>query len=225
MNNVKLYDVTTGKEKASVAIDAWRPYPTALAFSPDGRYLAVNNDKGVQLFNLPQLVGGEMPNQRAEFPRLWDGLASGDSAMAYRSWCRLVAAGPDTVTFLHERMKPVAEVPPDQLARLIEQLGNRRYRIRQQAALELERLGEAAETQLKKALADTSSLDLQRNLETLLATLAEPRQERALDVLESIGSVAARRFLEKLAGGMHGARLTVDAKRAIGRLAEREGQR
>src|SRR5262245_48498024 len=179
-NCVKLYDVATGQEQASPDITTRRPYPTALAFSPDGRLLAVNAEDGVQLLNLPQLGGGPKRVPSSALPSLWDELASADSATAYRASCRLVLAGSETVNFLHDKLRPVREAPPESMARLLRDLGSNRYAIRKQATRELEKLGEAAEASLRKALSGNPSLDMRRRLEALLASLAQPRHERVL---------------------------------------------
>jgi hypothetical protein len=48
-------------------------------------------------------------------------------------------------------------------------------------------------------------------------------QQRAIQVLEQIGSPAARRTLEELAGGAAGARVTEEARQALERLGVGKG--
>jgi hypothetical protein len=62
-----------------------------------------------------------------------------------------------------------------------------------------------------------------RLLERLeLAPVAGERLQalRAVEVLERVGTPEARRLLETLAGGAPGARLTWEARAALGRLDE-----
>jgi hypothetical protein len=88
----------------------------------------------------------------------------------------------------------------------------------------VEELGQAAEPYLRKTLARNPPLDTRRRIEALLASLAEPRQDRALQVLESIGTEPARRLLDELATGMPEARLTEGAKQSLDRLSTRAAQ-
>jgi hypothetical protein len=89
----------------------------------------------------------------------------------------------------------------------------------------LEGLGELAEPALRQALAGDPPLDLRQRLERLLALAAKPspagqlRPLRAVEVLELIGSPAARQVVEALARGAPDARLTGAARSAALRLA------
>jgi hypothetical protein len=218
-NWVKLYEVATGKEQAS--LEYATTYPQVLAFSPDGRLLAINTEKGVKLLNLPLLVGGVERVPPASLPALWDDLVSDDAARAYRSRCRLLLAGPETVQFLQQKLRPVREPPADRLVRLLKDLESKRYLVRKVAAQELEKFGEGVGPSLQKALERNPPLDLLRRIESLLANLTDPRQDVAVGILESIGDRSARRLLAELASGLPGAHLTREATRACDRLSKR----
>jgi hypothetical protein len=218
-NWVKLFEVATGQEQASLAFTT--TYPAVLAYSPDGRILALNTEQGVKLLNLPLLVGGPGRVQPASLPGLWDDLANADAARAYRSRCRLLLAGPDTVRFLQDKLRPVREPPPDRLARLLQDLDSERYPVRVQATQELARFGEGAGPYLRKALARNPPLEVRRRVESLLAKQTDPRQDHALEILECLGDDPARQLLEELATGMPEARLTQDARASCARLEKR----
>jgi hypothetical protein len=109
--------------------------------------------------------------------------------------------------------------------KLIAELEARSFVVREKASAELERLGELAAADLRKALAGQPSLELRRRVETLLGRLRRPplsaeplRQVRAVEVLERVGSAEAKRLLETLAGGAPGVRLTEEARAALKRL-------
>ena len=97
------------------------------------------------------------------------------------------------------------------------------------AADALERLGEDAESSLRRALADKPSLESRRRVERLLERLviapvndpARLRELRAVEVLEHINTVEARRVLAALAKGTPEARLTREAQASLDRLAKR----
>jgi hypothetical protein len=224
-NCIKLYDTDTGREQANLNVTLGT-YPTAMAFSPDGSLLAVNSSgTGVRLLNVPLVVAG--PKQRtgaATLRTLWEGLASVDAAMAYRSYCQAVLAGEETVKFLKTKLCPVPKPPADQLARLIRELDNDRYAVRVRATQELKQLGEGAGPLLRRALARDLNIEARRRIEAVLASHANPRQERAVDILEAIGDPAARRLLRQLAAGLPGARLTDVARSALDRLTRRTSQ-
>jgi hypothetical protein len=107
---------------------------------------------------------------------------------------------------------------------LITHLGNEQFKVREQAMKELEKLGEVAAPALQKAITRDSPLEVKRRLEVLLEKLtnwpAETlRQVRAVEVLEYVGTAAARRVLERLVReGAPEARLTREAEAALRRL-------
>jgi hypothetical protein len=110
------------------------------------------------------------------------------------------------------------------LARLIADLDDERFPVREQASGELARLAESAKPALQQALAAGPSPEARRRIERLLDRLERPlpvervRYVRAIEVLEQIGTTAAQRVLEKLARGGSGAVETEEARAAWERL-------
>src|SRR5262249_32935110 len=128
----------------------------------------------------------------------WADLASNDAARAGRAIWALVAAGPQAVSLLGERLRPVAaKTSPKVMARLVAGLDGEDFKSRQKARGELEKLGEECEPILRQALAKRPSAEMRRNLQELLSKLEETRKEpsgevlrgvRAVEVLEQIGT-------------------------------------
>src|SRR5262249_3958615 len=119
-------------------------------------------------------------------------------------------------------------VEEERVTRLIAALDSDQFEVRDRAAKELQQLGELAAPAMRKALAARPTLEVRRSLEALLdeverQTLSSEQlhAQRALEVLEHIGSPEARRVLEALAEGAPGARLTNEAKASLQRLAAR----
>src|SRR5262249_32147222 len=111
------------------------------------------------------------PVARASIPaRVWEDLASNDSATRAGAVAALEAAGPQAVAFLRERLKPVA-ADARRIDTLIEQLDSEQFVQRQQATEELEYLGKIAQPQLEKALASDPPLEVRRRVERLLERL------------------------------------------------------
>ena len=88
----------------------------------------------------------------------------------------------------------------------------------------LERLGELTEPAVRQALAGKRTPESRRRLEQILEPLDEPvaspealRVLRAVEVLERLGTPEAEQVLQSLATGAPEARLTQEAKAALGR--------
>lgn len=114
------------------------------------------------------------------------------------------------------------------IERLIADLDDGRFAVRDRATRELAELGELAEPALRRALAGGASPEARRRLNALLDRLggrglaAETvRQIRAVEALELIASAEAFRLLEQLAAAPIPLRLTVEARAAMRRLARR----
>jgi hypothetical protein len=78
---------------------------------------------------------------------------------------------------------------------------------------------------LREALEKTRSAEVRRRL-TRVLRIQEAEHRRlghAVEVLEMIGTKAARGLLEELAKGVSGARLTREARLALDRIEKRAG--
>jgi hypothetical protein len=98
-----------------------------------------------------------------------------------------------------------------------------RFDRRQQAAAELERLGDAATSALGRELETTSSAEVRRAVRALLDRLEAPgpeqlRATRVVEVLEWTATPEAVRLPDNLAAGAADARLTREAAAAQDRL-------
>lgn len=158
----------------------------------------------------------------------WAALGSGDARVSYEAMAALVARPAEAVRFLRRRLRPVAPPDPAHLSRLIGELDNNRFAVRDRATHDLERLGEPAEAALRRALEHRPSPERRRRIEQILEThkrerLQPPpddlRRSRAVEVLEQIGTPAARQLLATLAEGAPEAGLTREARGALERLA------
>ncbi len=163
-----------------------------------------------------------------ELQSLWADLATTDPVKAHQTTTTLVARADQAVPFLKQRVQPVPTPEPRRLTKLLAELDDDRFKVREGATRELEKLAETAEPALKKALAGDPSPEARRRIERLLDKLKKDRLHppadrvrsvRAVEVLELIGSAEARQVLTGLSRGAPEAQLTLEAKTALERLS------
>jgi HEAT repeat protein len=113
------------------------------------------------------------------------------------------------------------------ITRWINDLNSDIFATREQASTELAKLGDRAESALRRELGKSPSLEARRRIAALLDTLSSLTPQvffslRAVEVLEYIGTPQAREILEDLATGDPDARLTREAKESLRRLDSRK---
>lgn len=210
---VFLWDVATDQERCR--FKGHQSWIYALAFARDGRVLASGSyDRTAMTWDIYAARGDE----GRPLSELWDDLASKDALRAHRAVCGMIHADQQAVAFLNQNLRPAPRVTSEEIDHLIVDLDADRFGARQKAAGQLERLGEIAVPALRRALEDKPPLEVRRRLEPLLAKCelqvpapAVLQALRAVEVLEQIGTPAARKLLLKLAGGDSRARLTREA--------------
>jgi WD40 repeat protein len=227
---LKIWDAVSGKELLT-----FKPHTTPLwasSFSPDGKRLATATGKfnkagpgEAKVWDLSTMVRAmpaPIPDEK-DMAALWDDLGGTDAPKAYRAVWALSTA-PRVVPFLKERIRP----PVDRAAvacipKLIGELDSDDFAVRERAAKELEKLGQAAFPALRKALAEGSA-EVQRQAGLLLdvrhLSAEEVRMMRAIEVLQLVGTAEVRPALEKLTGGAAEAPVTREAVSALRCLAK-----
>ena len=214
---VRLWDLETGEELLQLADD--KTAVAAIAFAPDGKTLASAGPDGAVL--VWHLKG--MANARLE--ALWRELGGSSAADAVHAVRAMKATPADSVAFLRGRLKPPP--PPDtQASRLIADLDSDDFSVREKATAELAKRGKLIYLDLQKAYSHDPAPEARWRLEMLLARLKDApsddtAKERAVQVLETIGTDEARTVLEGLAKGRPDARLTTEAKASLQRLNAR----
>jgi WD40 repeat protein len=218
----------TPRRPAGAGVDAQDYEHIRLAFDSSGLRLATAVDDGtVLVYSLPQLFAGGsgLPDENA-----WEALAGGNGKAVFALMMRLTQRPADAVALFKKRLVPAAGVADNRLQELLVDLDANDFARRQAASQELVKVGDIAEEALRKLLEKPPSLEVIRRAELVLQALAKRftqfpspavRVERALQVLEAIGSPEAREVLQALARGDPRARQTQQAQAALERLQRR----
>jgi WD40 repeat protein len=223
---VRLWHLATGK--LLCRFSGHRMPPESLAFSPDGKMLATGTyDNTAYVWDVAAALAAErrvaVKLTPKELDDLWAEMASDDAAKAYRAVGKMEDAPESSVAFLKKHLQ-VAKPNAQRLAKLVAELDDDAFAVREKATLELEAMGDEAEGVVRKALQNKPSVEARRRLERILAKLgpdpapARLRLWRAVEVLENCATDEARQVLKDLAKGAPEARLTQEAKASLERL-------
>jgi WD40 repeat protein len=221
---IRVCDVLTGDELRRFKDTA---LPMTIAFGPDGKTLASGGwDTTVTLWDVKDLAKKApraQPLSRERLAALWSDLEGGDGEKAFAAVRALARVPEQAVPLLREQLTRPA--PRAEVAKLIAQLDDDDFTVRERASTELAKVGAGADAALRKALEGKPSPEAKRRIEDLLAkhSTAGVSAERltalrALEVLELAGTPEARRLIKSLAGGQADTPLTDEAREALERL-------
>lgn len=227
-NELFLANALTGVARTGVYFR--QPGDITWSLTADGKVLVVAaSDLTVTLWDTAGLVKPvAAPTKELtahEATECWACLASKDAVRAWRCVDRLCAGPEQAVTLLKERLRAVPRVDEATLAGWVADMDDKRFAVRNKAAIALEQLGDVAVPLLRQKLMGVPPLESQRRIEQLLAKI-DPEQagevfrlSRAVAVLEQVNTPAARQLLQALAQGAPQARLTQEAQGTLKRLA------
>jgi RNA polymerase sigma factor (sigma-70 family) len=236
---VRLWETATGKERRRLAGHRYDIHSVAFAPRPSGcprRLVSSSGDTTGLIWDVAAPLDSKLAARRqlsgAELDRLWAELSDGDAGKAYQAVCVLEAMPGSALPSLRDRVRPARAVEARELGRLLADLDSDEFAVRERAGRDLEALGDAGEPALRRVLAGRPSPEVRRRLEPILEgwdgvflSGERLRQERALEVLEGVGTAETRELLEALAGGTPDARLTREARLCLRRLQGRIPQR
>jgi WD40 repeat protein len=223
-NTVSIWELSSGKELGQ--LKGHLGIVDSVAFAPDGKSIATGSrDTTGLVWELPKPAAAAKAPPDVNQETRWKELASEDAAKAYEAIWAMAGAPAPTITFLKDHLRPALVANLEQIARLVADLDSEEFDRRKKASNDLEKIGEAASTYLRKVLEGDPSTEVRKRIEEVLkkTDAATPRGEalrtlRAIEVLEAIGTPEAKAVLQILAKGMPEAAITRAAQGAMERI-------
>jgi WD40 repeat protein len=198
---IQIWELASGTIRAELAGSG--PV-TALAFSPDGRLLASgSSDTTIVIWDLTgrAVAHPASPTKLTakQLEDLWSELKILDARQAFQAVQTLVAARQDTVPYLARTLVPDPSKTLDDaaIARLISDLDNEQFVVREEASRKLEQLGWSAHGALCQALARKPSPEVTRRLNQLLEKLGDNMGQESPQ-RKDLGPPQVRRLRERL---------------------------
>jgi RNA polymerase sigma factor (sigma-70 family) len=218
---IRIWELSTGRERFRITGHRGR---TFAYFSPDSALIAgCSNEAPVLIWDV---YGHSKSSEPFDPEKAWQALGDENAARSFTVMRRLCAAPERAAKLLREKLKPVEKVDEKTIRKWIRELDDDNFGTREAAQKSLEKLGDRAAGFLRAALQQSPSAESRARLNRLLEALDtltpdQLRQQRAVEVLERIGSALAKAILADLAQGADGARLTIEAKTSLARWKQR----
>lgn len=228
---IRVWDTWTGKEIASFT--GHHGTLMSVSFSPDGQRLVTGSSDTTALvwdlaLNQDHLAIRSRNLEQSAIESNWSDLMEQDAGRAWLAMRALASDPVHVVPFLGELVKPATGPDPKTLTKLVADLGDSKFVVRERASEQLRELGEQAATALRQAAANHASAEVRKSAQKLLdgititaPTRAQLRAVRIVEVLERAGTPEAVELLNTLAGGAADTTPTPQAKAALTRLAAR----
>jgi hypothetical protein len=218
---VRVWEVASGRQRYQVEDFVWGM--SAARASPLMAGLS-RESEAVLCDARPRLPAGKAA-ALPEAGKAWSGLADHDAATAFTLMRSLMAAARQAVALLDKNLPTVPTTEDATIERLVADLDNDQFEVRERASRRLAELGEVARAAMGKA--KEPSAEARWRIKELLDALDGPpkgerlRLLRSVEVLEEVGTTEAREVLKRLAGGEPKALLTREAKAALQRLDQK----
>jgi RNA polymerase sigma factor (sigma-70 family) len=223
-SRVYLWEAATGQERA--CFTGHRGPVLAVAFARDGRSVASGSEDTTVL--VWDSAGGARPDAPLSADRLqalWADLGGADARQAHRALWQMARSPQAALPFLAERLRALAAreaAGPPSVERLLADLDNDSFAVREKAEAELVKRGPSVERALRKALEGKPSPEVRQRVESVLEKSAvwsgeRLRALRALEAVEHMNTPQAKQLLGALGGGAP-SWLTAQARRGRERL-------
>lgn len=207
---VDLYDIDADRIRHTIPLPSGTAW--ALAFSPDGRYLATGmSDTTILLWALPETgrVGRSARGEIEGDPLLWAWgyLADPAASWGHQAIIRLASEGDKAVAFLEDKLLALQTADGEEVKKHVADLDADDFARREAAERALRAMGPSVEGVLREALEGSPSPEMKTRIMAILGSFAARylpkggeglRRLRSVQVLERIASPASARLLEAL---------------------------
>ena len=235
-NQKFLFDLLTG-EPISIAdpkqgLEWWfiGRTPDAKTLIYAGPASSDRNRYQVYLASAPELaqpLEGNGPPTEAALEYLWNGWGSDNAFRTEAAWKLLSAHRELAVGFARKQLTPIPEADAKRVKDLIKLLDDDSPDVRDKATVDITPAGWRFEHLLSDAHAAAGPGEVRNRLTSALRKAKEvpipldmKLALRGVELLEKLGTPAAKEVLRDLAKGAAGARLTVEATAALNRLVK-----
>jgi len=221
----RLWEVASGKERH--CFHGHNGAVGSVAFSSDGALLAsCSPDAPIYIWDVGRLYDKERRKDsftEKDREDCWDNLANLDTAVAFETIQRLLAAPDEAVNIVRKGFKVESPLDAKHLQQLLRNLDSDNFEEREKATDELTKVADAIEPLLVKTLETGSSSEVKLRVERILESINKPkahslRIQRTLEILERLGTPEALEVLEQLAAATPQTQITDDAKKTLERL-------
>ncbi|MEX0700717.1 MAG: WD40 repeat domain-containing protein [Planctomycetales bacterium] len=222
-----VWELATGRQLHGFA--GHTSYVSAVALSGDGRRLATGSfDHTIVVWDLDRtrktfLAKGEL--DEAALEALWHDLAAADPSPAYRAIGTVALNRDAAMAYLDRRVESLlVPVRHEHIGRLIAELGDQSYIVRQRATLALGKLREAAKPLLLKTLRTSDSAEVRYRVHRILSDSEETarfsqadvrRMLRVVHAAGVVGDEASQRVLARIAADFPEDAMQKEAERTL----------
>jgi WD40 repeat protein len=227
--SIAVWELSTGE--AVAVFERHDGFVNGLAWSPDGKQLASAAQDGTALvWDVPAKPVGKLSDAAAVggFDEAFRLLGAADPANAQRGMEYLYRRPAEVVKQCGDRISPPIAAPAGRIAKLITDLDDEDFPVRQAAVKELEAIGGEAVSQLRVVAEKSANPEARKlagdviiRIDGMPSKPDDLRTLRAIEVLENIASADARSLLTKWASGPAGHRVTIEAAAAVARQKTR----
>lgn len=204
-DEIDIWDTLTGRHAANWKCESLsQVIPTRMAFSPDSSIL-VTAGKAALVWEIASLHKPALNEalDTLKLVQLWNDL-NGDAKTAFQAIQKLVASPDSATTMIAKSLLPVPRGALQNVDAILGKLDSPQFADREKAVQQLTELGPAAKGAIERFLTGSPSPEARQRATRIAATFAAAikRNDRAMEILELIGTPAARALLERLADGV-----------------------